>query len=86
MSVLVIADIHSPFRSIDRLSSPSIVIEPLAQRGKLRWQVRMGRRSLIFHEEQAARAFAAQLHMRLLWLQEHANPDEEFAPPGKSYE
>lgn len=86
MSVLATVDMLSPFRSIDRLSSPSIVIEPLAQRGKLRWQVRMGRRSLIFHGEQAARAFAAQLHMRLLWLQEHANPDDEFAPPGKSYE
>lgn len=86
MSVLATVDMLSPFRSIDRLSSPSIVIELLAQRGKLRWQVRMGRRSLIFHEEQAARAFAAQLHMHLLWLQEHANPDEELAPPGKSYE
>ena len=80
MSVLATVDMLSPFRSIDRLSSPSILIEPLAQRGKLRWQVRMGRRSLIFHEEQAARAFAAQLHMRLLWLQEHANTDDEFAP------
>jgi len=64
------------------LSSPSIVIEPLLQRGTLRWQVRMGRRSLIFHQEQAARAFAAQLHMRLLWLQQSAGPDNEFAPPG----
>ncbi len=80
MSVLATVDMLSPFRSIDRLSSPSILIEPLAQRGKLRWQVRMGRRSLIFHEEHAARAFAAQLHMRLLWLQEHANTDDEFAP------
>lgn len=64
------------------MSSPSIVIEPLVQRGKLRWQVRMGRRSLIFHQEQAARAFAAQLYMRLLWLQQHANSDNEVAPPG----
>ncbi|PKM26778.1 MAG: hypothetical protein CVV09_05270 [Gammaproteobacteria bacterium HGW-Gammaproteobacteria-13] len=64
------------------MSSPSIVIEPLLQRGKLRWQVRMGRRSLIFHQEQAARAFAAQLHMRLLWLQQNASPDDQQAPPG----
>lgn len=64
------------------MSSPSIVIEPLLQRGKLRWQVRMGRRSLIFHQEQAARAFAAQLHMRLLWLQQSASPDDQQAPPG----
>lgn len=62
----------------------AIVIEPLLQRGKLHWKVRMGRRSLIFHQEQAARAFAAQLHMRLVWLQESASPDDEFAPPGKS--
>lgn len=55
------------------MSSPSIVIEPLLQRGKLHWQVRMGRRSLTFHHEQAARAFAAQLHMRLLWLHESSN-------------
>jgi hypothetical protein len=82
MSVLAIVDMFSPFRSIDRLSSPSIVIEPLLQRGKLRWQVRMGRRSLIFHQEQAARAFAAQLHMRLLWLQQSASPDDGFAPLG----
>ncbi|MDF3196001.1 hypothetical protein [Pseudomonas sp. 1928-m] len=64
------------------MSSPSIVIEPLLQRGKLRWQVRMGRRSLIFHQEQAARAFAAQLYMRLLWLQQSASPDDQQAPPG----
>lgn len=64
------------------MSSPSIVIEPMVQRGKLRWQVRMGRRSLIFHQEQAARAFAAQLHMRLLWLQQSASPDDQQAPPG----
>ena len=64
------------------MSSPSIVIEPLVQRGKLRWQVRMGRRSLIFHQEQAARAFAAQLHMRLLWLQQSADSDDQHAPPG----
>ncbi|WP_339523957.1 hypothetical protein [Pseudomonas sp. EA_35y_Pfl2_R111] len=58
------------------MSSPSIVIEPLLQRGKLYWQVRMGRRSLIFQQEQAARAFAAQLHMRHLWLQQGASPDD----------
>jgi hypothetical protein len=63
------------------LSAPSIVIEPVLQRGKLHWQVRMGRRSLIFQQEQAARAFAAQLHMRLLWLQQSATAGDEIAPP-----
>jgi hypothetical protein len=64
------------------LSSPSIVIEPLLQRGTLCWKVHMGRRSLIFHQQQAAGAgaFAAQLHMRLLWLQQSAKPDDPFAP------
>jgi hypothetical protein len=62
------------------LCSPSIVIEPLVQRGTLCWKVHMGRRSLIFQQQQAAGAFAAQLHMRLLWLQQSAKPDDQFAP------
>ncbi|MGE8360165.1 MAG: hypothetical protein ACN6P4_09260 [Pseudomonas sp.] len=41
----------------------------------------MGRRAVIFHDEQAARAFAAQLHMRLNWFQDQADDDEQ-QPPG----
>jgi len=43
-------------------------IERVQQRGQTLWRVRMGSRGLTFHEELAARAFAAQLHHRLLWL------------------
>jgi len=35
-------------------------------------KVRMGPRGVTFHEELAARTFAAQLHQRLLWLRELA--------------
>lgn len=52
------------------------------QHGRLHWQVRVGRRALTFHEELAARSFAAQLHMRLLWLEQNANLNDESAPPG----
>jgi hypothetical protein len=45
-------------------------IECLQQHGKTRWLVRMGARGLTFHEELAARTFAAQLHCRLLWLRQ----------------
>jgi hypothetical protein len=31
----------------------------------VRWCVRLGKRTLMFDDESAARAFAAQLHMRL---------------------
>ncbi|WP_337057084.1 hypothetical protein [Pseudomonas sp. USHLN015] len=34
------------------------------------WQVKMGQRGVSFHEELAARTFAAQLHMRLEWLRQ----------------
>jgi hypothetical protein len=47
-----------------------IRIEALQQRGRQLWQVRMGRRALTFHEELAARSFAAQLYVRLAWLKE----------------
>ena len=67
------------------MSVPEVVIEPLHQRGQLHWQVRMGRRALTFHEEHAARAFAAQLHMRLAWLQQTQALDSELAPPEMSH-
>lgn len=54
-----------------------IRIETLQQRGRQLWQVRMGRRALTFHEELAARSFAAQLHVRLAWLKEQAVQDNQ---------
>ena len=42
-------------------------IELIERQGRRLWQVRIGRRALTFHEELAARTFAAQLHMRLRW-------------------
>ena len=60
------------------MNPPAIVIEPLLQRGQLHWQVRMGRRALTFHEELSARAFAAQLHMRL--TQADQRPQSEDRP------
>lgn len=47
-------------------------IENLQRQGRTFWQVRMGPRGVTFHEELAARTFAAQLHQRLLWLRELA--------------
>lgn len=49
-----------------------VTIEALERRGHRLWQVRMGPRGITFHEELAARTFAAQLHQRLLWLRELA--------------
>ena len=53
---------------------PDVVlyIEALERRGHRLWQVRVGPRGITFHEELAARTFAAQLHQRLLWLRELA--------------
>ncbi|MCG4455109.1 MULTISPECIES: hypothetical protein [unclassified Pseudomonas] len=47
-------------------------IENLQRQGRTLWQVRVGLRGVTFHEELAARTFAAQLHQRLLWLRELA--------------
>ncbi|GLZ86558.1 hypothetical protein Pres01_26090 [Metapseudomonas resinovorans] len=43
-------------------------IEPFEKSGRIYWRVRLGHRSLTFQEELAARAFAAQLHLRMGWL------------------
>ncbi|MCY1539653.1 hypothetical protein D9M68_752500 [compost metagenome] len=56
-------------------------IENLQRQGHTLWQVRMGPRGVIFHEELAARTFAAQLHQRLLWLREQAEYDHGVYPP-----
>jgi len=47
-------------------------IEAVERNGQTHWQVRMGPRGVTFHEELAARTFAAQLHRRLLWLRDLA--------------
>lgn len=54
-----------------------IQVEPLQHGGRPLWQVRMGRRALTFQEELAARAFAAQLHMRLSWLRQQNQQDDD---------
>jgi hypothetical protein len=43
-------------------------IEPFEKDGRRFWRVRLGQRGLTFQEELAARAFAAQLHLRMGWL------------------
>jgi hypothetical protein len=45
-----------------------VTIERLEREGEPLWQVAFGRRKLTFHEELAARTFAAQLHLRRSWL------------------
>ncbi|HBX57203.1 MAG TPA: hypothetical protein DEH10_17725 [Pseudomonas sp.] len=58
-----------------------VQIESLQQRGRQLWQVRMGRRAVTFHEELAARTFAAQLHLRLTWLTQQALQDNVDRQP-----
>ncbi|MEO4046489.1 hypothetical protein AAFN46_05275 [Pseudomonas sp. CAU 1711] len=53
-----------------------VFIDRLERRGQVFWLVRMGRRSLSFHEELAARTFAAQLHQRLEWLRQQAQSED----------
>jgi hypothetical protein len=50
----------------------SVVIEVLQQNTQTVWCVRLGKRAVTFHKEAAARAFAAQLHMRVQWLRKQA--------------
>lgn len=57
-----------------------VQIEALQRHGRTLWQVRMGQRGLTFHEELAARAFAAQLHLRLLWLRKSAEAERQDTP------
>ncbi|KFX68921.1 hypothetical protein TMS3_0115665 [Pseudomonas taeanensis MS-3] len=59
----------------------NVQVEPLLQGGRQLWQVRMGRRALIFQEELAARAFAAQLHMRMTWLRQQNQQDDADSRP-----
>lgn len=52
-------------------------IEPFEKNGRTFWRVRLGQRGLTFQEELAARAFAAQLHVRMGWLREDVGPKTE---------
>ncbi|MHA6493168.1 hypothetical protein ACX0MV_07965 [Pseudomonas borbori] len=63
------------------MTPPDIQIKLLQTRSGQRWQVRMGRRALIFQEELAARSFAAQLYLRLGWLRQQAIADNEQDQP-----
>jgi hypothetical protein len=58
-----------------------VQIEALQRHGRTLWQVRMGPRGLTFHEELAARTFAAQLHQRLQWLRQLADAGSQDAQP-----
>ncbi len=48
-------------------------IDVREKHGQRLWQVRAGRRCLIFQDEFAARQFAAQLQLRMQWLAERRN-------------
>ena len=54
-----------------------VEVERSERNGRLVWVVRLGRRTLSFQEELAARTFAAQLHQRGHWLRQQAAPSTE---------
>lgn len=56
-------------------------IEAIDRDGKRLWQVRLGRRVVTFEHEQAARALAAQLHMRAHWLRQEAETPRSDSQP-----
>ncbi|WP_139159559.1 hypothetical protein M1D96_10325 [Pseudomonas sp. D1-3] len=47
------------------MSERDVLLERMDRPDGARWCVRLGKRTLMFDDEGAARAFAAQLHMRL---------------------
>ncbi|WP_252275425.1 hypothetical protein [Pseudomonas subflava] len=49
---------------------PDVRIERRESAERPVWVVSLGRRALAFHEELAARTFAAQLHLRFGWLRQ----------------
>nr|WP_256836948.1 hypothetical protein [Pseudomonas oleovorans] len=55
-----------------------VCIELIERQGQRFWQVKLGRRALTFQHEAAARAFAAQLHMRLGWLGQEQRSDDSL--------
>lgn len=54
---------------------PDVRIELRETKGRPLWVVTLGRRTLSFHEELAARTFAAQLHQRFSWLRQQLGED-----------
>ncbi|MDD0843515.1 hypothetical protein [Pseudomonas sp. Gutcm_11s] len=60
---------------------PDVRIERREHKGQPLWLVSLGKRSLSFHEELAARTFAAQLHQRFSWLRQqlHGESSEEHS-------
>lgn len=44
---------------------PEVELHCIERQGQMLWRVTAGKRVLTFHEELAARAFAAQLHLRM---------------------
>ena len=47
------------------MNETDVQLERLEKPDGVRWCVRLGKRTLLFDDEGAARTFAAQLHMRL---------------------
>jgi len=47
------------------VNQQDVLLERMEKPDGVRWCVRLGKRTLMFDDESAARAFAAQLHMRL---------------------
>jgi hypothetical protein len=59
---------------------PDVRIELRESKGRTLWLVCLGRRTLTFHEELAARTFAAQLHQRFSWLRQQWRDEEQEQP------
>ncbi|UVE19720.1 hypothetical protein NVV93_09780 [Pseudomonas sp. LS44] len=57
-----------------------VLIEAIEKRGKQQWQVRLGSRYVTFVQEQAARAFPAQLHLRVHWLHQQSDVTDSANP------
>ena len=55
-----------------------VCIELIERQGQRFWQVKLGRRALTFQDEAAARAFAAQLYMRMGWLGQEQRSDDSL--------
>jgi hypothetical protein len=56
-------------------------IELRETKGGTLWLVCLGRRTLTFHEELAARTFAAQLHQRFSWLRQQLQSGDNKEQP-----
>jgi hypothetical protein len=59
---------------------PDVRIELCERKGRTLWLVCLGRKTLTFHEELAARTFAAQLHQRFSWLRQQLRDEDQEQP------